>query len=124
MIKGKDYESEPSLLEFKPFSSGSLVGGFVYRGCQSERLYGSYVFGDRNGRNIHHVPREKIQRMKEQYEHNVTFQSVLRSEKPSRDEGSYSGPNAAYGMGTHTNPLPAFSRRRPHMARTNNMTFN
>ncbi|XP_071433866.1 NEDD4-binding protein 2-like 1 isoform X1 [Pithys albifrons albifrons] len=75
-------------------------------------------------RNIHHVPREKIQRMKEQYEHNVTFQSVLRSEKPSRDEGSYSGPNAAYGMGTHTNPLPAFSRRRPHMARTNNMTFN
>ncbi|XP_010281458.1 PREDICTED: hedgehog-interacting protein-like, partial [Phaethon lepturus] len=41
--------SEPSLLEFKPFSSGSLVGGFVYRGCQSERLYGSYVFGDRNG---------------------------------------------------------------------------
>lgn len=42
-------ESEPSLLEFKPFSNGPLVGGFVYRGCQSERLYGSYVFGDRNG---------------------------------------------------------------------------
>ncbi|XP_036096403.1 hedgehog-interacting protein [Molossus molossus] len=49
IIKGKDYESEPSLLEFKPFSSGPLVGGFVYRGCQSERLYGSYVFGDRDG---------------------------------------------------------------------------
>ncbi|NXF08071.1 N42L1 protein, partial [Smithornis capensis] len=75
-------------------------------------------------RNIHHVPREKIQRMKEQYEHNVTFHSVLRSEKPSRDEGSYSGPNAAYGMGTHSNPLSAFSRRRLHMARTNNMTFS
>lgn len=42
-------ESEPSLLEFKPFSNGPLVGGFIYRGCQSERLYGSYVFGDRNG---------------------------------------------------------------------------
>ncbi|XP_011357763.1 hedgehog-interacting protein [Pteropus vampyrus] len=49
IIKGKDYESEPSLLEFKPFSNGPVVGGFVYRGCQSERLYGSYVFGDRNG---------------------------------------------------------------------------
>nr|XP_023412871.1 hedgehog-interacting protein [Loxodonta africana] len=49
IIKGKDYESEPSLLEFKPFSNGPLVGGFVYRGCQSERLYGSYVFADRNG---------------------------------------------------------------------------
>ncbi|KFP83148.1 NEDD4-binding protein 2-like 1, partial [Acanthisitta chloris] len=36
-------------------------------------------------RNIHHVPRETIQRMKEEYEHNVTFHSVLRSEKPSRD---------------------------------------
>ena len=42
-------ESEPSLLEFKPFGNGPLVGGFVYRGCQSERLYGSYVFGDRDG---------------------------------------------------------------------------
>lgn len=49
IIKGRDYESEQSLLEFKPFSNGPLVGGFVYRGCQSERLYGSYVFGDRNG---------------------------------------------------------------------------
>lgn len=25
------------------------VGGFIYRGCQSRRLYGSYVFGDKNG---------------------------------------------------------------------------
>ncbi|KGL96032.1 NEDD4-binding protein 2-like 1, partial [Charadrius vociferus] len=39
-------------------------------------------------RNIHHVPRQTIQRMKEQYEHNVTFHSVLHSEKPSRDERS------------------------------------
>ncbi|XP_062343623.1 NEDD4-binding protein 2-like 1 [Cinclus cinclus] len=67
-------------------------------------------------RNIHHVPREKIQRMKEQYEHNVTFHSVLRSEKPGRDEGSYSG--AAHG--THLSALP---RRRPGTARTN-VTFN
>ncbi|KAM3678536.1 NEDD4-binding protein 2-like 1 [Ammospiza maritima maritima] len=74
-------------------------------------------------RNIHHVPREKIQRMKEQYEHNVTFHSVLRSEKPSRDEGSYSGASAAYGTGPHPTHLPAFPRRRPGMARTN-MTFN
>nr|XP_054508687.1 NEDD4-binding protein 2-like 1 isoform X2 [Agelaius phoeniceus] len=74
-------------------------------------------------RNIHHVPREKIQRMKEQYEHNVTFHSVLRSEKPSRDEGSYSGASAAYGTGPHPTHLPAFPRRRPGMARTN-VTFN
>ncbi|NWV77777.1 N42L1 protein, partial [Dasyornis broadbenti] len=74
-------------------------------------------------RNIHHVPREKIQRMKEQYEHNVTFHSVLRSEKPSRDEGSYSGASAAYGTGPHSNHLSAFPRRRPRMARTGNVTF-
>ncbi|KAM4790388.1 NEDD4-binding protein 2-like 1 isoform 2-T2 [Cyanocitta cristata] len=66
-------------------------------------------------RNIHHVPREKIQRMKEQYEHNVTFHSVLRSEKPSRDEGSYSGTSAAYGTGPHSTQLSAFPRRRPGM---------
>ncbi|XP_069098704.1 hedgehog-interacting protein isoform X1 [Pleurodeles waltl] len=48
ILKGKDYESEPSLFEFK-LSSSNMVGGFLYRGCQSERLYGSYVFGDRNG---------------------------------------------------------------------------
>ncbi|MEE6461391.1 hypothetical protein FKM82_001282 [Ascaphus truei] len=49
IIKGKDYESELSLLDFKPLSSGPMVGGFIYRGCQSERLYGNYVFGDRYG---------------------------------------------------------------------------
>uniref|UniRef100_A0A8C8B325 N42L1 protein n=1 Tax=Otus sunia TaxID=257818 RepID=A0A8C8B325_9STRI len=47
-------------------------------------------------RNIHHVPQQKIQRMKEEYEHNVTFHSVLQSEKPGRAERSSSGPNAAY----------------------------
>ncbi|KAK6493179.1 hedgehog-interacting protein-like [Huso huso] len=46
---GKDYENEPSLFELKSSSSAPLVGGFIYRGCQSRRLYGSYVFGDRNG---------------------------------------------------------------------------
>ncbi|XP_075055078.1 NEDD4-binding protein 2-like 1 [Mixophyes fleayi] len=33
-------------------------------------------------RNSHGVSREKIQRMKESYEHNVNFYSVLHSEKP------------------------------------------
>ncbi|XP_038618088.1 NEDD4-binding protein 2-like 1 isoform X3 [Tachyglossus aculeatus] len=34
-------------------------------------------------RNIHGVSKEKIRRMKEWYEHGVTFQGVLHSEKPS-----------------------------------------
>ncbi|KAJ1114153.1 hypothetical protein NDU88_002392 [Pleurodeles waltl] len=34
-------------------------------------------------KNNHGVPREKIQRMKEQYEHNVTFHTVLHAEEPS-----------------------------------------
>ncbi|NXG55742.1 N42L1 protein, partial [Hemiprocne comata] len=74
-------------------------------------------------RNIHHVPREKIQRMKEQYEHNVTFHSVLQSEKPSRDEGSSSGPNAAYSTGARSHHPQAFSNRRPRGARPN-MSFH
>ncbi|XP_009958174.1 PREDICTED: NEDD4-binding protein 2-like 1, partial [Leptosomus discolor] len=75
-------------------------------------------------RNIHHVPRQKIEWMKEQYEHNVTFHSVLQSEKPSRDERSSRGPGAAYRMGAHSYPPPAFSNRRPHVARTNTVSFN
>nr|XP_020644295.1 NEDD4-binding protein 2-like 1 [Pogona vitticeps] len=35
-------------------------------------------------RNNHGVPREKIQRMKDQYEHDVTFHIVLHSEEPVR----------------------------------------
>ncbi|NXN98318.1 N42L1 protein, partial [Rhinopomastus cyanomelas] len=69
-------------------------------------------------RNIHRVPREKIRQMKDQYEHNVTFHSVLRSEKPSRDERSSSGPSASYSSGAHCTPPPAFSGRRPRVART------
>ncbi|XP_068786209.1 NEDD4-binding protein 2-like 1 isoform X2 [Struthio camelus] len=46
-------------------------------------------------RNIHDVPQQKIQRMKEQYEHGVTFHSVLRSEKPRGAERSTGGPQRA-----------------------------
>ncbi|XP_010182834.1 PREDICTED: NEDD4-binding protein 2-like 1 [Mesitornis unicolor] len=74
-------------------------------------------------RNIHRVPQEKIQRMKDQYERSVTFHSVLQSEKPSRDERSPSGPNAAYGMGAHSSPPPT-SNRRPHVAPTNITPFH
>lgn len=34
-------------------------------------------------RNSHGVPREKIQRMKNAYQHNVTFNMVLRAEEPN-----------------------------------------
>ncbi|KAL4618158.1 hedgehog-interacting protein-like [Arapaima gigas] len=46
--KGEDYEHAPPVFELLP-GSAPPVGGFIYRGCQSRRLYGSYVFGDRNG---------------------------------------------------------------------------
>uniref|UniRef100_A0A8C9STJ8 Hedgehog-interacting protein n=1 Tax=Scleropages formosus TaxID=113540 RepID=A0A8C9STJ8_SCLFO len=48
ILKGEDYEHAPAVFELPP-SSAPPVGGFVYRGCQSRRLYGSYVFGDRGG---------------------------------------------------------------------------
>ncbi|XP_067897646.1 hedgehog-interacting protein isoform X3 [Heterodontus francisci] len=47
ITRGKDYE--PPEVEFKSSSHSPLVGGFIYRGCQSRRLFGSYIFGDRNG---------------------------------------------------------------------------
>ncbi|KAM6293510.1 NEDD4-binding protein 2-like 1 [Porphyrio hochstetteri] len=75
-------------------------------------------------RNTHHVPRQKIQRMKEQYEHNVTFHSVLHAEKPGGDERGASGPSAAYSTHAPSSRPPASSSRWPHVARTNNMPFN
>ncbi|KAM9192737.1 NEDD4-binding protein 2-like 1 isoform 1-T1 [Dugong dugon] len=50
-------------------------------------------------RNIHGVPREKIHRMKEQYEHGVTFHSVLHAEKPSWATGSQDRNTAAPSEG-------------------------
>lgn len=49
ITKGKDYESEPSVYNLQSNGGAAPVGGFIYRGCQSRRLYGSYVFGDKNG---------------------------------------------------------------------------
>nr|KAF6428120.1 NEDD4 binding protein 2 like 1 [Rousettus aegyptiacus] len=66
-------------------------------------------------RNIHGVPREKIHRMKERYEHDVTFHSVLHAEKPGRmnrsqDRASASPPHRA-GCWAPCAELPA--RRAP-----------
>ncbi|XP_034147158.1 hedgehog-interacting protein [Esox lucius] len=49
ITKGKDYENEASIFDLAASGGAAPVGGFVYRGCQSRRLYGSYVFGDKNG---------------------------------------------------------------------------
>ncbi|XP_048401780.1 hedgehog-interacting protein isoform X4 [Stegostoma tigrinum] len=49
ITRGKDYETEPPAVEFKSSGHSPLVGGFIYRGCQSRRLFGNYIFGDRNG---------------------------------------------------------------------------
>ncbi|KAF7710100.1 hedgehog-interacting protein [Silurus meridionalis] len=48
--KGKDYENKPSIYDLEANGGALPVGGFIYRGCQSRRLYGSYVFGDKNGK--------------------------------------------------------------------------
>uniref|UniRef100_A0A674PRR0 Hedgehog-interacting protein n=1 Tax=Takifugu rubripes TaxID=31033 RepID=A0A674PRR0_TAKRU len=49
IAKGRDYENEPSVYDLQSSGGVPPVGGFIYRGCQSRRLYGSYVFGDKNG---------------------------------------------------------------------------
>lgn len=49
ITKGKDYENEASIFDLATSGGAAPVGGFIYRGCQSRRLYGSYVFGDKNG---------------------------------------------------------------------------
>ncbi|XP_077015115.1 NEDD4-binding protein 2-like 1 isoform X2 [Tamandua tetradactyla] len=63
-------------------------------------------------RNTHGVPREKIHRMKEGYEHDVTFHSVLHAEKPggvkrSGDRQAAPGPwNSLAGSWSPSAELP------------------
>nr|XP_027325901.1 NEDD4-binding protein 2-like 1 [Anas platyrhynchos] len=73
-------------------------------------------------RNIHDVPRQKIQRMKEEYEHHVTFHSVLHAQQPDRDDRSTTGPSTAHGLGAHHSPPPGCSHR-PRPARTRTLPF-
>ncbi|XP_056442308.1 hedgehog-interacting protein [Gadus chalcogrammus] len=49
IAKGKDYEHESSVYDLQASGGAVPVGGFIYRGCQSRRLYGSFVFGDTSG---------------------------------------------------------------------------
>ncbi|XP_076831761.1 hedgehog-interacting protein isoform X2 [Brachyhypopomus gauderio] len=49
IIKGRDYENEASIFDLGSINGAVPVGGVIYRGCQSRRLYGSYVFTDKSG---------------------------------------------------------------------------
>nr|XP_056714487.1 NEDD4-binding protein 2-like 1 [Euleptes europaea] len=72
-------------------------------------------------RNIHGVPKEKIQWMKEQYEHDVTFNIVLHCEEPARHV------NRSHGVrntGDFCHPSSGFSNRRAHIRSTNERSFS
>ncbi|MXQ84781.1 hypothetical protein E5288_WYG016722 [Bos mutus] len=76
-------------------------------------------------RNIHGVPREKIHRMKERYEHDVTFYSVLHAEKPSRANRNQDRNNASPSNGAgYWNTYAEFPHRRAHGSFTNESSFN
>ncbi|XP_055294651.1 NEDD4-binding protein 2-like 1 [Moschus berezovskii] len=76
-------------------------------------------------RNIHGVPREKIHRMKERYEHDVTFYSVLHAEKPSRANRNQDRNNASPFSGAgYWHTYAEFPNRRAHGSFANESSFN
>uniref|UniRef100_A0A7N9CFR1 NEDD4-binding protein 2-like 1 n=1 Tax=Macaca fascicularis TaxID=9541 RepID=A0A7N9CFR1_MACFA len=76
-------------------------------------------------RNIHGVSREKIHRMKERYEHDVTFHSVLHAEKPSRMNRSQDRNNALPSNNArYWNSYTEFPNRRAHGGFTNESSYN
>ncbi|KAF7461207.1 NEDD4-binding protein 2-like 1 isoform X1 [Marmota monax] len=76
-------------------------------------------------RNIHGVPREKIHRMKERYEHDVTFYSVLHAEKPSRMNRNQDRNNASPSNGSrYWHTYAEFPNRRAHGSFTNESSFS
>ncbi|KAM8977618.1 NEDD4-binding protein 2-like 1 [Pelodytes ibericus] len=69
--------------EMKPYAVMALENEYKVLFREPETSW-KFTVRELARRNSHGVPREKIQRMKEIYEHNVTFHTVLHSEKPSR----------------------------------------
>ncbi|KAM8803166.1 NEDD4-binding protein 2-like 1 isoform 1-T1 [Rhynchonycteris naso] len=69
--------------EMKPYAVMALENNYevIFREPETRWKFNVQELARRN---IHGVPREKIHRMKERYEHGVTFHSVLHAEKPSR----------------------------------------
>ncbi|XP_023064564.1 NEDD4-binding protein 2-like 1 isoform X7 [Piliocolobus tephrosceles] len=76
-------------------------------------------------RNIHGVSREKIHRMKERYEHDVTFHSVLHAEKPSRMNRNQDRNNALPSNNArYWNSYTEFPNRRAHGGFTSESSYN
>ncbi|XP_029792737.1 NEDD4-binding protein 2-like 1 isoform X1 [Suricata suricatta] len=76
-------------------------------------------------RNIHGVPREKIHRMKERYEHDVTFHSVLHAEKPSRMNRSQDRNNPSPSdRAAYWHACAEFPSRRAHGGFTHESSCN
>ncbi|ELK09315.1 NEDD4-binding protein 2-like 1, partial [Pteropus alecto] len=100
--------------EMKPYAVMALENNYevIFREPETRWKFNVQELARRN---IHGVPREKIHRMKERYEHDVTFHSVLRAEKPGRmnrsqDRASASPPHRR-GCWAPCAELPA--RRAP-----------
>ncbi|XP_027733459.1 NEDD4-binding protein 2-like 1 isoform X3 [Vombatus ursinus] len=75
-------------------------------------------------RNTHGVPKEKIHRMKEQYEHDVTFHSVLHSEKPSRMSRNQDRHVLPFNSAGYWNTYSGFPNRRAPGGFPNDSYFN
>ncbi|XP_019507890.1 PREDICTED: NEDD4-binding protein 2-like 1 isoform X1 [Hipposideros armiger] len=112
--------------EMKPYAVMALENNYevIFREPETRWKFNVQELARRN---IHGVPREKIHRMKERYEHDVTFHSVLHAEKPSRmnrnqDRSNASPPNGA-GYWSSYAEFP--QRRAPgSFAHTHESSFN
>nr|XP_033804360.1 NEDD4-binding protein 2-like 1 isoform X2 [Geotrypetes seraphini] len=96
--------------EMKPYAMMALENDYEVIFREPDTRW-KFNVGELARRNCHGVPREKIQHMKEQYEHDLTFHMVLHAEKTSRCN---SGQNTSYDTGTHVNLQPAHPNRRAH----------
>ncbi|OCT96027.1 NEDD4-binding protein 2-like 1 [Xenopus laevis] len=67
--------------EMKPYAVMALENQYQVLFLEPSTRW-KFNVGELTRRNSHGVPREKIQRMKDVYDHNVTFQTVLHAEKP------------------------------------------
>ncbi|XP_066476644.1 NEDD4-binding protein 2-like 1 [Tiliqua scincoides] len=106
--------------EMKPYVIMALENSYEVIFREPDTRW-KFNVGELVRRNNHGVPREKIQRMKEQYDHNVTFHTVLHSEEPVR---YFSRSYGVCNTGDFSHPGSTFPNRRTNSSSTNERSFN
>ncbi|XP_006879698.1 PREDICTED: NEDD4-binding protein 2-like 1 [Elephantulus edwardii] len=92
--------------EMKPYAAMALEHNYEVLFREPDTRW-KFNVAELARKNVHGVPRDKIQRMKQRYEHGVTFHSVLHAQKPGRASWELDRPGGSSPAHAGPRPSPA-----------------